>query len=289
VRYRREHDAIVECPACGLLYANPQYTPNELVALYRRDYYSEDNTLRGTFRRDEQQTNRVLYRTVLRDLLRRYPQLAPAGGQGPRRVLDYGCGPGYFLAECREAGFEPTGVEFSEIAAQYGRERLDLNILLDPDAALPSLPDAHYHLVTAWAVIEHTRRPRDVLTQLASKLVPGGVLCLTIPNLRCWRYLVERGRWFNMANPTHLVFFNRRNMRRLLRELGLVRITRPVFWGGRPGFGVAANLVQYLVRLMDMGSDDRIYAERATQTGMADHCRRETRKAPGTGQVRPAP
>jgi SAM-dependent methyltransferase len=260
VRHRREDDALVKCPSCGLMYANPQYTPDELQGLYGRDYYSEENTLQGERREEEQARNRVLYQTVLRDLLRRYPRLAD--DRRPRRVLDYGCGPCYFLAECRELGFEPTGIEFSPIAAEYGRSKLQLDVHTDPDKALRELPDGHFALVTAWAVIEHTRRPRDVLAQLVRTLAPGGVLALTLPNLRCWRYLLEGGRWFNIANPTHLVFFNRRAIDRLLGELGMVRVIRPVFWGGRPGFGGVANLAQYVMRRLDLGSDLRIYAER---------------------------
>ncbi len=260
VRHRRDDDALVICPGCGLMYANPQYTPDELQELYKRDYYSEENTLQGTRREEEQGQNRVLYRTILRDLLRRYPRLADE--RRPRRVLDYGCGPGYFLAECRELGFEPAGIEFSPIAARYGRDQLGLDLRTDPDAALRALPNARFALVTAWAVIEHTRRPREVLAQLVRVLEPGGVLALTLPNLRCWRYLLEGSRWFNIANPTHLVFFNRRSICRLLHDLGLVGVVRPIFWGGRPGFGGLANLAQYLIRLADLGSDLRVYAER---------------------------
>jgi uncharacterized Zn finger protein len=36
VRYRRKDDALVRCPRCGLMYANPQYTPDELVGLYQQ-------------------------------------------------------------------------------------------------------------------------------------------------------------------------------------------------------------------------------------------------------------
>jgi 2-polyprenyl-3-methyl-5-hydroxy-6-metoxy-1,4-benzoquinol methylase len=244
------------------MFSNPQYTASELVDLYRRDYYDEANTLAGSRRQDEQAANQVLYRTVLRDLLRRYPRLAPCSGGPPRRVLDYGCGPGYFLAECRQAGFEVTGVEFSAIAARYARERLGLTVLDPPERALEQVPEASCDLVTAWAVIEHTRRPREVLAGLVARLTPGGVLCLTLPNLRCWRYLLERGRWFNVKNPTHLVFFSFSGIARLLGELGLVRITHPVFWGGRPGFRFAANTIQYMIRWSGLGSDLRVYAER---------------------------
>jgi len=263
VRHVRPADALVVCPRCQCMYANPQPTPEELAELYKREYYNEANTLRGGLREEEQARNRELHRTVLRDLLRRHPRaLAARAGQRRGRALDYGCGPGYFLAECREAGFQVAGIEFSEIAARYARERLNLEVATEPDQALEQLPAGSYRLVTAWQVLEHTRRPRQVLERLSASLAPGGVLCLTVPNLRCWRYLLEGGRWFNIRNPTHLVFFTRRGLTKLLASLGLGRIRRPVFLGGRPGFGLAASLVQYPVRLAGLGSELRLYAQR---------------------------
>ncbi len=41
-----------------------------------------------------------------------------------------------------------------------------------------------------------------------------------------------------------------------------MRVVRPVFWGGRNGFGVAKNTAQYLVRLFNVGNELRLYAEK---------------------------
>jgi len=266
VRHVRPADALVVCPRCRSMYAEAQPDAGELAELYRREYYNEANTLRSGRREEEQARNRGLYRAVLRDLLRRYPRaLAARAGEGRGRALDYGCGPGYFLAECREAGFQVSGIEFSEVAARYARERLNLEVATEPDLALEQLSPGSCRLVTAWQVLEHTRRPRQVLERLAAGLAPGGVLCLTVPNLRCWRHLLEGGRWFNIRNPTHLVFFTRSGLTGLLAGLGLRRIVRPVFLGGRPGFGLAASLLQYPVRLAGLGSELRLYAERPEQ------------------------
>ncbi len=258
----REDDQLLECPLCGLIYSDKHRNDVELQELYSRHYYSVENTLEGSERDRERDRNRVLYRTVISDLLWRYPELSGAGRGAPPKVLDYGCGPGYFLAECRDHGFECTGIELSDVAAQYARERLGLEIRTSPKIALAALPDGEFSLVTAWAVLEHAQSPRDLLAGLARVTASGGVLCLSVPNLRCWRRLVEGGRWFNMRNPTHLSFFRRKGLERLLHELGLESVSCPLFWGGRPGFGAAANLVQYGVRLLGLGSDLRLYARK---------------------------
>ncbi|OGV21413.1 MAG: hypothetical protein A2X47_07550 [Lentisphaerae bacterium GWF2_38_69] len=257
-----DHDLVL-CPNCKLIYANPQYTSQELVEIYKQLYYNEDNTFKRDNRIVEQNHNSILYSTTLRDLIKRHPQLRNNPKTSIKnRVLDYGCGPGYFLNECRKFGFEVIGIEFSEYAAKYAQEKLDLDVRIDPDSALNNLPDNYFQLITAWSVLEHTRHPKEVLAKLIAKLTPDGILCLTVPNLACWRHFLEHNKWFNITNPTHLVFFNWRNLKGLLTEMEMKRIIRPKFWGGRPGFNFFANLIQYFVRLTGFGSDLRIYSQR---------------------------
>ncbi len=256
VHHRRD-DALVRCPRCALVFANPQYTPAELDELYRTIYYDERQTMESTFREEDYRATRPLYETVLRDILRRYPRL----GRGAR-VLDYGCGVGFFLVACKNAGLQPRGVDFSSTAMRYARERFGLDVSDDPDASLRAMPDGSFDLVTAWQVIEHVRRPRETLVELVRVLAPGGVLCVAVPHLRALRYRIERARWFNIQNLTHLSFFNQRNLGGLLAGLGLVNLVRPVFWGGRGGFGPVKNTAQYLVRLLNVGNELRLYAEK---------------------------
>ena len=253
----RPDDRLVRCPRCRLLYANPQYTPAELDVLYDREYYDEHRNFETDFRERDYEATRLLHETVLADLMRRYPTVRHGA-----RVLDYGSGVGYFLVACRKAGLEPLGIDFSDVASRYAREKFGLEVRTDPARALAALPSSRFQLVSAWAVVEHLRRPRETLVDLVRVLAPGGVLALTVPNLRCWRYRLERGRWFNIENQTHLAFFEARGLKELLGQLGLVDVHRPVFWGGRSEFAPLRNLAQYAARLANLGADLRIYARK---------------------------
>jgi 2-polyprenyl-3-methyl-5-hydroxy-6-metoxy-1,4-benzoquinol methylase len=253
----RKDDALVECRRCRLLYANPQYTPDELTELYRENYYDEALTMTDDVREQNFVRWRAFYNDVVTDLVRRYPRLDSPHA----RALDFGCGCGSFMAALKEKSrMQIVGIDFSELAAQYVKRRFELDVMIDPERALAQTPSAHYQLVTAWQVIEHLRRPRETLRELARVLAPGGVLCIGVPNLGSWRYRVERGRWFNITNPTHLAFFNRRNLATLLRELGLKRVVRPVIRAGTPHFGKLGQLAQYVGRFTGLGTDLRLYA-----------------------------
>jgi 2-polyprenyl-3-methyl-5-hydroxy-6-metoxy-1,4-benzoquinol methylase len=257
--HRRKDDTLVRCPECRLMYAQPQYEPAELDELYRVEYYDEHKNLQTDYRERDYRSSQPLNRLVVDDLLERYPRLRAQAGRAVR-ALDFGSGVGFFMDACRERGLEPLGMDFSEVASRYAKQRFGLEVRVPPDEALRALPDASFELVTAWQVVEHLRRPRETLVELQRVLEPGGVLCITVPNLRSLYYRVQGARWFNIVNPTHLAFFDQRSLTRLLRALGLVGVHRPVFWGGRPGFGPVRNLVQYAFRIANLGNELRLYA-----------------------------
>lgn len=258
----RPSDRVMRCPACRSLFASPQPSDEELQALYRTEYYNESNTRAETDRLGEERNARVLHRTVLQDLMRRFPVLKPGHDREVPRVLDYGCGPGYFLAECKAAGLSCSGIEFSTHAAHFAAARFGLDVHTDPGAALEGLPSDRFQLITLWQVLEHLRDPRETVCKLVRVLSPGGVFCVAVPSLRCWQYRMQGAQWFNMRNPTHLVFFSSAGLEKLLREAGLRTISRPVFWGGRADLGFWGHAAQYVARAAGVGSELRLYATR---------------------------
>jgi len=252
----RQRDDLYRCPRCASVFSNPRYTPDELAELYRQEYYLP-GAPRASDRAAEQAGAERLHRTILGILAQRYPQAVRAGA----RLLDFGCGLGYFLAEAGKAGIRGIGVELSAEAAEFARTQLGVEVVRGDESALEGL-DGEFDLIAAWEVIEHVLQPRDALRLLVGKLAPGGVLGLSLPNIGCWRFRIQAGRWFNAANPAHLSFPTWPAIRGLLTELGLTDVRRAVFWGGRRGFGPLANLVQYLARALNLGSDMRVFAQK---------------------------
>lgn len=90
--------------------------------------------------------------------------------------------PPAFLDEMRSAGWQTCGIEISPTAADYARQRFQLDVQIG-DLLEIDLPAASFDLITMWDVLEHTFAPREVLAKSASLLKPGGLLALTFPQL----------------------------------------------------------------------------------------------------------
>ncbi len=136
----------------------------------------------------------------------------------PGRLADLGCWVGFFPDEARRRGWQAVGVEPSEWAAAYARERLGLEIenapLLDAD-----LPAGGFQAIFMGDVIEHLPDPGAALGRVRDLLAPDGVLALTLPDAGSRMARLLGRRWWSVI-PTHVHYFTRASLRTLLGRCG---------------------------------------------------------------------
>ncbi len=127
-----------------------------------------------------------------------------------RTVLDAGCGVGYgshFIGTLAE---DVLGVDLSEDAIAYARERygsetVEFRVM---DLAALDLPDASFDAVCAFEVIEHVPAPEAVLAELGRVLRPGGTLVVSTPQVARTTHSPD--------NPFHHVEYARADFEALL-------------------------------------------------------------------------
>jgi glycosyltransferase involved in cell wall biosynthesis len=153
----------------------------------------------------------------------------PAG-----KVLDLGCADGFVAGELRQAGHHVVGVDIT--AADGVKDRVDRFVQADLDAGLPPEVEGRYDAIVCADVLEHVRRPEQILDEAHDLLAPGGVLVASIPNFAHWypRLRVLAGRFDydrrGILDQTHLRFFTSRSFERLVQEHGW-RVARKTVTG----------------------------------------------------------
>jgi SAM-dependent methyltransferase len=97
--------------------------------------------------------------------------------------LDFGCGPGTFLARVAPRCARVVGIDMDEEKLAEARARVPQGEFhrLIPNTPLP-FADRSFDNISILEVIEHVPRERPVLRDLARVLKPGGRLLLTTPH-----------------------------------------------------------------------------------------------------------
>ena len=185
--YRRAH--LVRCRDCGLVFAGRDPSEEELARNY------------GEYSRED--ADSPLTRQRYRELLDRFEPYRRTG-----RILDMGCGIGYFLEEAERRGWEAHGSEFEPRAVEIVRGK-GLRCLQAPLHA-DSLEPGSFDVITAFEVVEHLREPQAEAATIAAALRPGGLFYCTTPNFGSLSRRLLRARWRVIAYPEHLSYFTPR-------------------------------------------------------------------------------
>jgi 2-polyprenyl-3-methyl-5-hydroxy-6-metoxy-1,4-benzoquinol methylase len=149
---------------------------------------------------------------------------------GPRRILDVGCGAGTFAAGLKKMlGAEVWGIEFDEPAAKRAAGRFDRVACGDVFQMAATLPRAYFDLILFNDMLEHLVDPYSLLRLIQANLAPQGRIFCSIPNFLYFNVmrslLVYRDfkyEDYGVLDRTHLRFFTRKSMIRMLEEAGYV-------------------------------------------------------------------
>ncbi len=200
----RIHYRMVRCQECGLLRSDPILRPEALARLYAGSHF--------TYASEAEYTRRT-YGALLERVL----PLVPS----KRRLVEIGCGNGFFLEEALARGFEDVaGVEPSLEARARASERVRAKIV--PGLyERASFPAAHADVVCAFQVFDHVPDPAGLLAAVREHLVPGGVALFVNHDAGALsaRILGERSP---IVDVEHTALYDRGTMRKIFEKQGFL-------------------------------------------------------------------
>jgi ubiquinone/menaquinone biosynthesis C-methylase UbiE len=158
-----------------------------------------------------------------------FRQLAHHAGKGAS-LVDFGCGDGSFVRAAVAAGFDARGIDFSE-SRQGQSDKNGISIVANfAEYERAGCPTPG--IVTAFEVLEHLDNPLRTLREIASRLKPGGVLVLAVPD--CSGTVVPRtaDEFSNVHVLEHINHFTPDSLTTMLDRAGFSRTQPKVVWAG---------------------------------------------------------
>jgi SAM-dependent methyltransferase len=195
-----EEFELFRCQECGFIFTREYPDEKSIAAYYESDdYISHDDEAKGSL-------NRVylLARDIMLNRKRRIVENVTGLKKG--KILDIGCGTGYFAGTMKKAGWDVTGVEPNRKARDFGSKRFALNII-SPDH-LSDLQEKSFNSVTLWHVMEHLHDLSKYSDEIDRLLKPGGICITALPNSNSYDAKYYGRFWAAYDPPRHLWHFN---------------------------------------------------------------------------------
>lgn len=193
---------LCKCGKCGFIFAKKIPTMKEL-----EDHY-------GTYGRNDYLSPITIKRyNELLDEFEKY--------RSTNRILDVGCGIGYFLDQAKKRGWEVYGTEYTEEAVSICQSK---GISMQKGKLEPSnYESGFFDIITSFEVLEHINNPQEELQNFHTILRKGGLVYLTTPNFNSLLRYRLKSEYNVICYPEHLSYYTPKTIHKLFRKSGFVK------------------------------------------------------------------
>lgn len=137
------------------------------------------------------------------------------------KILEIGCGEGYFLVNAQEKGFNITGIDFNKSAVEVAKKKgLEKVFSLSLEEFIQKFPHEKFDIICFYHVLEHLENPVNFIEMTKILLKPDGYLAFSFPNPN--RFKLRRENWD--YPPHHLTRWNGKSIEYLLGKTGFKKI-----------------------------------------------------------------
>lgn len=207
--FTKEGFDLVRCEIDGHLYVENAPSQEELDRFYDSSYFEGKA---GGYRHNVFE-NPALHLMKAERKVKRVQRHLQSG-----KILDVGCGPGFFVFQARREGFNVFGCDASNAAVDYSQRVLGTHIWQGNFLDYPE--GVKFDGVTMFSYIAHVINPGLSLRKAHGLLEDNGLLVLSIPNLASVGRVLKGKNWRGFSFPEHLQLFSHMNLDRILKENG---------------------------------------------------------------------
>ena len=202
---------VVQCSICGLQFVNPIPGKEYLNQLYQQE--GEENLYYKNYIQERTDRKKSYNKHYFRRL-----KLIEKYLDGKGKLLDIGCGGGFFLNAAQEDGWDAHGIDIVPDFVKFAREELGLKNVHCGSLEESQFEKNFFDVIVLWDLIEHLPHPMAFLKIINKILRPGGLIIIWTPNAKNAVWLKEN--WFGYKPSQHLYFFTSATLNKILQSTG---------------------------------------------------------------------
>lgn len=206
-----ESHKVYECIACGHVQLLPRPKSREEKQFY--DENKQDRAIRKEINLENLEANSSY------DNKRRADFIAGKFSIDSK-ILDIGCGYGFFLKEMAGRGYRISGVEVSRERRELAKKVTDCRVFDVNFTERVKAKIEKFDVVTLYHVLEHTLEPIVFCRNVRNILKEKGCLLVEVPNVK--ELMLETSHAYNEFywNRAHLNYFKKKTLDAVLKKAG---------------------------------------------------------------------
>ena len=229
----RIHYQIVKCKNCDLVYSTPILEYDKIEKLYKKSFTTYDEYLEnlketyGYYLRQLKKYNNFLGGSRGKasanaqnfsspPLVRAFAERNRLTESKKLRLLEIGCGNGFFLEEAATLGYEVYGVEPGKKSVEKAKPEIKKNIIIDIFKP-GQFKKNFFDVVCCFQTFDHIPNPNETLAESYKILKKDGLMLFFNHDVGAWQNKLM-GEKSPIIDIEHTYLFDKQTMRKIFEK-----------------------------------------------------------------------
>lgn len=268
IRFEFKPFNVVKCRNCELMFLSPRLTEPSIFRLYQdMSYYQSSISGQGY---DEYMDVRENWIKTFDRRLRIIQEFKPEG-----RILDVGCGPGFFMEVAERKGYDVWGLDPSNYIVTVAQEKFGTRVH-EGTLETAVFDNQSFDIIVSFDTFEHIYDPLSFLNAARELLAPKGILVITTPNAKSLLARVSGRKWVSFKIPEHVFYWSHSTISNAMNgRFKVLRIKNAgqyatVSFLVRRLFGLKSEATGFLKTILGLLSRLSVYSDNGSITVIAE-------------------
>mgnify|MGYP001426464879 CR=1 FL=1 len=203
---------IIDCIKCEYIHAIPFIKKVNLKKFYHKKFYNQKRK-KNYFKNQEK--DKIWWNRIFKERLLKFSKILKRKG----KILDVGCGPGFFLKFAKQNGWKVYGIDPSIDAVNFGRKKLGIKIEHGEFSLLKKFKNID--VIYNHGVMEHLEDPINFINLAKKSLSKNGIIFTSVANdfsqIQSLALKQTRKPWW-IIPPEHYNYFNISSIKNLMKK-----------------------------------------------------------------------
>lgn len=205
-----EYVGILKCQKCGHVFSDLYLKDKEFFKIYNKDYFF------GGEYHNYLADKKILQKNFKSRLKILQTFIKPTRH---KHLLEIGSAYGFFLDIAKDKFITLQGIDITKDGTLYAREELKLNVI-NNSFLKTDFGNKKYDVVCMWDTVEHLEQPHLYFEKLSNHMAAGALIAITTGDIGSLNARIRKDKWRLIRTPTHIHFFSKKTMTRMLNKYG---------------------------------------------------------------------
>jgi 2-polyprenyl-3-methyl-5-hydroxy-6-metoxy-1,4-benzoquinol methylase len=206
------NETLISCQNCSHVWADLSLDEEQLRKIYAENYF-----------KGEEYADYIADKLIIQSNFSKRLKTLRKLENPPtfKNTLEIGCAYGFFgdLIKTTNPNATYIGYDISKDAVDYANLNFG-NYFSHQNYLTTKKPEKSYSDVFLWDVIEHLPNPIEFIEKISSETKSGSRIYITTGDISAWLPRKQKEKWRMIHPPTHIHYFSKKSISKLLRQYG---------------------------------------------------------------------